>query len=211
MNDANETALLVASNIAFGMPGYGRCTEWSAAFAPGLSLIVDGAGEAKTALLRQLGGDDAPETGSVRWRGAEVRAAADASPAQIFWRDPRAVWPEASPDQWAQAQAVRHPGWSAPDWERHVQGLALQEHRGKEMFRLSTGGRRKVLLAAALASGAPLTLLDEPEAALDRASIRYLREALAEQARRSRETRRVWVVANYEPVADVPWGQVIGL
>ena len=208
MNDATLRDSLAASGIAFGMPGYGRCTEWSAAFAPGLSLIVDGEGEAKTALLRLLAGEQSPDTGSVRWRGVSV---CYVDQAQIFWRDPRAAWPEVSPDQWAAAQAARYPGWSAPDWERHVQGLALQEHRGKELFRLSTGGRRKVLLAAALASGAPLTVVDEPEAALDWASIRYLRAALAEQARRSSETQRVWVLANYEPMADVPWGQVIRL
>ena len=208
MNDATLRDSLAASGIAFGMPGYGRCTEWSAAFAPGLSLIVDGEGEAKTALLRLLAGEQSPDTGSVRWRGVSV---CYVDQAQIFWRDPRAAWHEVSPDQWAAAQAARYPGWSAPDWERHVQGLALQEHRGKELFRLSTGGRRKVLLAAALASGAPLTVVDEPEAALDWASIRYLRQALAEQALRSSETRRVWVLANYEPMPDVPWGQVIRL
>lgn len=208
MNDASLSDSLAASGIAFGRPGYGRYTEWSGAFVPGLSLIIDEEGEAKMALLRLLAGEQSPDTGSVRWRGVKV---CDVDQTQIFWRDPRAAWPELTPDQWAATQAARFPGWSVPDWERHVQGLALQEHRGKELFRLSTGGRRKVLLAAALASGAPLTLLDEPEAALDWASIRYLRQALAEQARRSSETRRVWVVANYEPVADVPWEQVIRL
>ena len=68
-----------------------------------------------------------------------------------------------------------------------------------------------MLLAAALASGAPLTLIDEPEAALDHASIRYLREALGEQARRAGEAGRVWVVANYELIAELPWNQVIRL
>lgn len=208
MEDATETAWLVATDMAFGRPGYGRCTAWSASFAPGLSLVVDEEGEAKAALLRQLGGEDALEAGAVRWRGVDLR---DVNLAQIFWRDPRAPWPEVTPDQWAATQAARYAGWSAADWERHVQGLALQEHRGKEMFRLSTGSQRKVLLAAALASGAPLTLLDEPEAALDRTSIRYLRAALAEQAHSGAETRRVWVLANYELMADVPWHQVLRL
>jgi energy-coupling factor transporter ATP-binding protein EcfA2 len=100
-----------------------------------------------------------------------------------------------------------HPGWRAADWQALVQGLGLDEHRHKEMFRLSTGGKRKVLLAAALASGAPLTLIDEPEAALDGPSIRHLRQALAAEARRCRESGRVIVVANYEAVPDVPWGR----
>ncbi len=48
------------------------------------------------------------------------------------------------------------------------------------MFQLSTGSRRKVALAALLAAGCPLTLLDEPGAGLDAASLRHLRQALSE-------------------------------
>ncbi len=198
--------------LALDSPGGARITGWSAAFASGLSLVVDEEGEHKTALLRLLAGEAAPAAGSVRWGGADV-AALDAAEraARIFWRDPREPWPELSPEQWARQQAERHPGWRAADWQALVQGLGLDEHRHKEMFRLSTGGKRKVLLAAALASGAPLTLIDEPEAALDGPSIRHLRQALAAEARRCRESGRVIVVANYEAVPDVPWGQVLRL
>ena len=80
----------------------------------------------------------------------------------------------------------------------HFTGLVVSE-----AFR----GKRKVQLAAALASGAPLTLNDEPEAALDWPSIRYLREALAPVA----ATDRVVVVGNYEDIDGVAWRQVIRL
>lgn len=202
---------LQARGIAFGLPGYGRQAHWSAGFAQGLSLIVDEEGEAKTALLRLLAGESLPEAGAVLWQGIAMARQARGDPALVFWRDPRTGWPEISPVQWARQQAGRYPNWSEGDWQAHVQGLGLQEHLHKEMFRLSTGSKRKVLLAAALASGAPLTLIDEPEAALDRASIVYLREMLSQEEKRHHETQRVWVVANYEPVPQVPWGQEIRL
>jgi len=199
---------LQACSIDFGTPGYGRQEHWSAGFPPGLSLIVDAEGEAKTALLRLLAGETAPETGAVLWQGSDLRAQVRSNPALVFWRDPRADWPDISPVQWARQQAMRYPDWSETAWQAHAQGLGLQEHLHKEMFRLSTGGKRKVLLAAALASGAPLTLIDEPEAALDATSIRYLHRALAEEAKHH---QRVCVVANFEEMPEVKWGQIVRL
>ncbi len=188
------------------LPGF------SARFAPGLALLIDAEGMAKPELLRLLAGEHAPASGTVRWRGRDLAARPAAERAtQVFWRDPRAPWPEISPTQWVQELAARCPAWRAADWRAHVQGLDLDEHLHKEMFRLSTGSKRKVLLAAALASGAPLTLIDEPEAALDWPSIRHLREALTDEARRCGGSRRVFVVAHHEPMADVPWAQVLPL
>jgi energy-coupling factor transporter ATP-binding protein EcfA2 len=59
---------------------------------------------------------------------------------------------------------------------------------------LSTGTRRKIFLAAAFASGAAVTLLDEPFAALDKASINMMLELLQEAAS---HRSRAWVVADY--------------
>ncbi|MBZ0225973.1 MAG: ATP-binding cassette domain-containing protein [Comamonas sp.] len=202
---------LIARGVALGGEGGARLAGWNASFGAGLSLLLDEEGETAGPLLRVLAGEVAPSAGTVRWGGADVADWRERSPEGLFWRDPRAPWPEISPERWATELAARYPAWREDDWQRHVQGLALQEHLRKEMFRLSTGSKRKVLLAVALASGAPLTLLDEPEAALDHASIRYLRGALGEEARRAGETGRVWVVGNYEPMAEVPWVQVISV
>ncbi len=62
------------------------------------------------------------------------------------------------------------------------------------MHMLSAGSRRKVGLVAAAASGAALTLLDTPFAALDVASGRVLAELLAEAAD---DAGRAWVVADH--------------
>ena len=60
---------------------------------------------------------------------------------------------------------------------------------------LSAGSKRKVWLAAAFTSGATVTLLDEPFAALDKASINFLLERLESI---SQNTNRAWVIADYE-------------
>ena len=76
------------------------------------------------------------------------------------------------------------------------------------MFALSTGGRRKTWLTAALASGAPLTLMDEIFAALDTASIRYLSAALAQVAH---APRRWLLAAHWDELPGVPATQVLTL
>jgi len=73
---------------------------------------------------------------------------------------------------------------------------------------LSAGSRRKVLLAAAFASGAALTLLDMPFAALDASACRTLREVLADCAD---HPRRAFVVADYMAPAGVKAQQVLNL
>ncbi|MBS1939265.1 MAG: ATP-binding cassette domain-containing protein [Bacteroidetes bacterium] len=212
MTSVAPHAPLQVNALTLESPAGARITGFNAAFAPGLTLVVDEEGEHKSALLHLLAGEAAPAAGSVRWGGIDVAALSAAQrAARIFWRDPREPWPELSPEQWARQQAAHHPGWRGADWQALVPALGLDEHRHKEMFRLSSGGRRKVLLAAALASAAPLTLIDEPEAALDRPSIRQLRAALAAEARRCQASGRVIVVAHYEAVPDVPWAQVLRL
>jgi energy-coupling factor transporter ATP-binding protein EcfA2 len=64
----------------------------------------------------------------------------------------------------------------------------------KNIFMLSTGSKRKLYLAAAFASGAALTLLDTPFAALDKVSIRFALTLLAEAAQ---DNTRLWVLADY--------------
>ncbi|OYU42303.1 MAG: ABC transporter, partial [Burkholderiales bacterium PBB4] len=63
-------------------------------------------------------------------------------------------------------------------------------------------------LGAAVASGASLTLLDEPFAALDKASIGCVLDFLTEAAG---HRTRAWVVADYQAPAGVPLAHTIDL
>lgn len=79
------------------------------------------------------------------------------------------------------------------DW---VDGFGLTAHRDKPLYMLSTGSRRKVGLCRTLISPAPVLLIDQPVAALDPPSIRYLAERVTDRARRPGQAV---VVADYEP------------
>jgi heme exporter protein A len=86
--------------------------------------------------------------------------------------------------------------------------LSLNDHVSKSMYMLSAGSKRKVWLAAAFASGATLTLLDEPFAALDKASINFLMERLE---RFNQNTHRAWVIADYEVLQNLSTNFTISL
>ena len=175
--------------------------DWRA--PAGAALVQGGPGSGKTTLLRLMAGALAPTRGRILLHGAAVRAG------EVFWaeRDAAGADQTVVRDGW-QALAGRYPGWDADALARHVQGFALEPHQGKAFFMLSTGTRRKAWLAAALASGAPLVLIDEPLAGLDMASARYLASAIAEAGQMP---GRVVVVAHDAPLDGVPWAATLVL
>lgn len=169
----------------------------------GAALIQGGPSSGKTTLLRLLAGAAVPTRGRILLRGSLVL------PDQVFWAEREAAGAEQRVvTDWWQSLAQRFPAWDEAALARHVEGFALAPHQGKGFFMLSTGTRRKAWLAAALASGAPLTLIDEPLAGLDLASAHYLATALADTAR---QPGRVIVVAHDAPLEDVPWAAQLTL
>ena len=76
----------------------------------------------------------------------------------------------------------------------------------KRLNMLSTGSRRKVGLVAALASGAKVTLLDQPFVSLDQSSIRDLKEILTDCGR---NPQRAYLIADYEKPTDMPLAAVL--
>ncbi|MCY1378594.1 hypothetical protein D9M69_662440 [compost metagenome] len=87
-------------------------------------------------------------------------------------------------------------------------GFALQPHLDKPLYMLSAGSRRKVWLCAAFAAGTALTLIDQPFAALDAPSIRFLLELLQDAAD---HPSRAWVLADYLAPEGVPLARVLTL
>ena len=83
-----------------------------------------------------------------------------------------------------------------------IEGLSLAEFLDKPLYMLSTGSKRKVWLAAAFACNADVALLDDPFAALDKPSIRYVTEVLRGLAL---QTQRALVITGYDaPKYDAP-------
>ncbi|MBP6598530.1 MAG: ATP-binding cassette domain-containing protein [Giesbergeria sp.] len=206
----NSPAVLHIDQLHFSHPQRPLFAGLSAHLPAGVSLLRGGDGSGKTTLLRLLAGELAPAQGDITLAGASLMNAHEAYRAQVFWHDPRsdALHPITARDWWS-ALAARHSGWSAAQLAAHIDGLDLAAHADKPMYQLSSGSQRKVILAAALASGAALTLMDEPLAALDRASIAYVQHALSALA--AAPNGRVLLVAHYETLPGVACAAVLDL
>jgi ABC-type multidrug transport system ATPase subunit len=185
--------LLEVQGITCG-PIHNLSFTWPA----GVSWICGDEGTGKTTLLRLLASDVqatagqliAPQ-GDVFWVDLQD-AAHDITTVQACWDALRARWPN----------------WNDVLLHDLAQELDMQQHVDKRLNMLSAGSRRKVMVLAALASGAAVTLLDQPFAALDMASIRILHELLHEAAE---HPSRAWIVADYEAPSDLPLACVLNL
>ena len=201
--------LLQISDLHFSHPQRALWQGWNAHLAAGATLLRGGDGSGKTTLLRLLAGDLAPQQGRLVLQGVDSAADPAGYRQQVFWQDPRAHGlHDLSGQAWLATLPARYPAWDASALAAHVQGWGLAVHLDKPLYQLSSGSQRKLLMAAALASGAALTLIDEPIAGLDRPSIAYLQQALA---RAAQSPQRAIVVAHYEALDGVPWQQVLDL
>ncbi|MDB5929748.1 MAG: transporter related protein [Polaromonas sp.] len=178
---------------------------------PGVSFIGGDESSGKTTLLQLLAGElpASAVRGQLQLRGIGLAQNRPAYQRQVAWLDPR----DTRRDQQTARQVFAglpqaRAGLDPEALQAHIAGLSLAPHLDKALFMMSSGTRRKVLLAASLASGAALTLLDQPFMALDRPSIDYLLQVLAGAAR---SPDRAWVVADYEAPAEVALASVMAL
>ncbi|MDI3381349.1 ATP-binding cassette domain-containing protein [Xenophilus aerolatus] len=202
--------LLQLRDLRVAFPGEAPLIDCPSLALPcGLTLIEGDTGSGKTTLLRVLAGE-LPAQGTLALAGIKFAQSPQAYRRAVFHVDARdpafdALTPRACAAAWREDD----PRFDAARWSSMVEGFALGEHLDKRMDMLSTGSRRKVVLAAALASGRALVLLDEPTAALDKASVRWLWQALAESTQR--RARQAIVVASNLPVEGLPLAATITL
>ena len=166
------------------------------ALPPGLVAVTGDERTGKTRLLRSIGGDLPALPGSPACPDALWL---DLSLPQQDERTPQQVW---------DALRQRCPRWNPPLQQDLIEALGLRPHQDKKLFMLSTGSRRKVALVGLLASGATVTCLDQPFAALDGPSTRVIREFLADMAD---HPTRTWVVADHVADARLPWRRLVAL
>lgn len=184
--------------------GYGACPLWQGLdfqLPAGLCALTGDEGSGKTLLLRLLAADLAPVDGQMTLNAITWPAQREAYAREVFWADLRLPEHDACTplECW---QVLARSRWNAALAQALAEALSLQEHLHKRLDMLSTGSRRKVGLVAALASGATLTLLDQPYAALDMASIRVVRGFLQDTAD---QPSRSWVVADHEADPELAW------
>jgi len=185
--------LLQAQNLSVG-PIQQLTYTWPA----GVNWICGDEGTGKTTLLRLLAADLHPDSGTV------------SSPVGgVFWVDLQNPTHDTTTVQacW-DALREHYPLWNDELLQDLTEALDMQQHLNKRLNMLSAGSRRKTMVLAALASGATVTLLDQPFAALDMASIRIIKEFLSEA---TEHPSRAWIVADYEVPSDVPLASVLNL
>ena len=167
----------------------------------GVSWLGGDEGRGKTTLLRLLAGQISPHAGQISFT-----TQADELRQTVAWHEPA---DPARDEQFVQDilyELVPAPAQAA--LPALLAGLSLEPHLGKPLYQLSTGSRRKVFIAATLASPAVLALLDQPFTALDAPSITFLRE---EFTRRAHLDDRTLLLADYQPPEGVPMAAHIDL
>lgn len=213
MNAPTSPAILQLHDLGFSYPGQpALATGWCASLGEGVTLLHGDTGSGKSTLLRVIAGALPSASGTLTLAGVRLDAEPEAYRRNVFFCDSAA---EAFDQFTARACTATlsegDAGFDAALWQALVEGFSLAPHIEKPMYMLSTGSKRKVGLAAALASGRPLVLLDEPEGALDARSIGCLWQAVASRAGRAGHAIVIASSARLDHVPKVPLAGCIEL
>lgn len=201
--------ILQLDRLCLRFPAGELLANLSADVPSGVTLVRGGESRGKTSLLRIIAGDLPFNAGTVRVNGIEMHARPESWRQQVFWVNPRTdAFDALSPVEYFNGLRPVYAHFDGALLQELVDSLAITPHLDKPLYMLSTGSRRKVWLAAALASGPPVTLLDEPFAALDTPSIARVKQLLTRSA--SHPTRAL-LVADYEAPSGVPLASTINL
>jgi iron complex transport system ATP-binding protein len=189
-------ALLEAAGLGVRRGGRALLAEVSFAVRPGVVLGVLGPnGAGKSTLLKATAGL-LPASGTLRLGGRDAATLGRRERARLVAYVPQHSDLQAAlPVREVVAQGrFAHGGGPAEVSHAVAQALAqtdIEALADRSFSALSYGERRLVLLARALATGAPVLLLDEPTAALD---VRHALELLAVLRRRAADGAAVVVV-----------------
>ena len=207
-----------AAGLQFGYAGRIVASNASHQWPAGLCLIQGDEGVGKTSWLKVLAGKMALDKGQLHYAFSnDGRLPAH----EVFWQNPRddlsTKQRETLVQDWVAQQAAFYPRWVQAVFDQHAHALGLEAHLHKPLLALSTGSLRKLWLAAGWASGAALTLVDEPFAALDKPSERYVEQALcafewSQQIQQLQGAQpRCLIVAHWDEMQEVEWDDVLTL
>ncbi len=206
---STSSPLLQVRGLRFAWSGHDLWNPLDMDLPAGLSLVTGEDGCGKSTLLRLLASDLQPLAGTITRPGQALTPREPGWRAQVFWIDPQTEAHDAiSAGGYLESLHPHCPGFRADALADLIEGFDLQPHLAKPLYMLSTGSKRKVWLTAAFAAGAPVTLIDQPFAALDGPATRFLRELLQDVAD---HPSRAWVIADHEAPPGVPLASTLRL
>lgn len=201
--------ILQVTDLTFAFPQQQVFNHFSATIPAGITYIVGDESTGKSTLLKLFSGDLTPQAGNMAVCGISQAGSLASYKQHVFLVDPRtSLHDRISPNDYFDLQRSFYPKFNNAVLLEFMDGLSLNDHVSKVMYMLSAGSKRKVWLAAAFASGATVTLLDEPFSALDKPSINFLIERLEIFKQHS---DRAWVIADYEVPPNLATNLTINL
>lgn len=187
--------MLTVSNLCFSWPQLQLFKQLSFQVPAGVSVIAGDDGAGKSTLLALLAGAVQPQSGRMVIDDTERDQNPGAYSQKVFWIDPQTDTHNAiTANDFLKRQSERFPHFDTRKVAQLIHGFSLEPHLAKPLYMLSTGSRRKVWWVAAFAALTPVVLLDQPFAALDGPSSRFLCELLDEA---SGHTDRAWLLADH--------------
>lgn len=195
--------LLHIEGLGFAWPGGPALFDGlSLDLGPGLSWLTGEDGCGKSTLLALAAGALVPDGGRLCAAGVWLHEDPVRYRQQVFRIDPQSEAHDALPAaNYLEGLAAHWPRLSAAALDDLTDGFGLRDHLAKPVYMLSAGSKRKLWLSAAFAAGAPLTLIDQPFAALDGPSCGFLSELLQDV---QDHPNRAWWVADHEAPAGTP-------
>lgn len=195
MKASPPPCVLQIKGLSFGWPDIPLFRHLDLQVPAGVSVVHGDESTGKTTLLRLMSGDLQADTGALLLGNIPMETQSDAYRVQVFRTEPRSDRLDGiSARSWFATLTSRYPRFDIDAALQLASGFSLDPHIDKPMYMLSAGSKRKVWLSAAFAAGTALTLIDEPFAALDMASIRVLHTLLQAAAT---HTERAWVLADH--------------
>ncbi|MEI2415818.1 ABC transporter ATP-binding protein [Orrella sp. JC864] len=174
---APEQAAASLQAVSLGWPGRVVAAGLTGDFAAGsLTAVAGPNGAGKSTLLKTLMGELAPVSGTVRLAPRHAASRAWLPQAARLDRSfPLRVIDAVLMGAWHRVGAWRR--MPAGEWERAweaLEAVGLQDCADRSLQALSGGQFQRVLFARLLVQDARLLLLDEPFAAVDRATVQVL-------------------------------------
>jgi ABC-2 type transport system ATP-binding protein/heme exporter protein A len=148
-------------------------------FLPGLTWLRGSNGRGKTTLLRLLGGQLAPASGTIRLGALDARRDALAWRRHSFYcggEAPALEW--LTVNEWLELHLALYEGADRAALRSYVDGFRIDGVLAQPVTALSLGQYKKLQLALALALPARLLLIDEPFNGLDAQAVELLEDLL---------------------------------